>query len=439
MYWSCDDVEDAGVDWEGQELLEIKEYFDSLVEAGRLGTDYYWIDNDTPLEDWEPEKGDDYWDKDHFMFYEWEADLSAHFNLLKIESSCPPEQDPVLAITQVLCYSFVNENLLRQAFTRRAFAIEYGLSGSNEELEFLGDMVLNTVVTREITNRFMCVEPPYTDAPYTHSVTAPNFDEGILSRIRQQFVCKEHLASRCALLGLDKFILYGTGEDATESSREDAMEALIGAVMTDCNWNWKIVERVIDNLICVQLDMPDRFLKKSYYDVFNAWHQKHFGEMPDYDVDDAGDGQFYCILRYFVPENDKGIPCSQRIDIEADSRSAARNLAAELACDFIQEKGLWINLRESGIKPDLDNSINQLQELFQKKYLEEKPAYEFEEIRKETWVCTCSCGGVSGIGKGENKTKAKKMASYMALVRLFVAAGIMDNKELDKLAYLAMK
>lgn len=62
-------------------------------------------------------------------------------NCIKIPFS---SQDPVTAIRDVTGYEFINENLLRQAFTRRAFGLEYGV-GNSEELEFLGDSILNTV------------------------------------------------------------------------------------------------------------------------------------------------------------------------------------------------------------------------------------------------------------------------------------------------------
>ncbi|MBQ6635709.1 MAG: hypothetical protein IJH81_05005 [Lachnospiraceae bacterium] len=40
---------------------------------------------------------------------------------------------------------------------------------------------------------------------------------------------------------------------------------------------------------------------------------------------------------------------------------------------FVRDKGLWVNLKDAGLVPSLDNSINQLQELYQKKYLDEAP------------------------------------------------------------------
>ena len=57
----------------------------------------------------------------------------------------------------------------------------------------------------------------------------------------------------------------------------------------------------------------------------------------------------------------------------------ARELAAKKAYSFVLDKGLWVNLADAGLAPDLENSINQLQELFQKKYVGQ-PQYEFSEI-----------------------------------------------------------
>ena len=51
-----------------------------------------------------------------------------------------------------------------------------------------------------------------------------------------------------------------------------------------------------------------------------------------------------------------------------------------------------------------------------------------EEWDKDQWNCSCYCGGVSGFGKAASKTKAKKLAAYMAVVRLLEAAGICEEE-----------
>ena len=70
-------------------------------------------------------------------------------------SSWEVDPDPVVFVRGIIEYEFVNENLLRQAFTRRAFAVQYGIEGCSEELEFLGDSVLNVLTTRVIVRQLM--------------------------------------------------------------------------------------------------------------------------------------------------------------------------------------------------------------------------------------------------------------------------------------------
>ena len=434
--WEEDLIDYFTVDEDARDMLDIKEYYDELVQEGRLNPDYslnddYELifhersseeeDNICYEEDWQPEKGLDYWD-DGFMVDCWQEDLTNHMNFLKIDY-CDP--DPVIMIRDMTGYDFINENLARQAFTRRAFQLEYGLKGSCEELEFLGDTVLNTIVTREIFDHLTRIMLDNTDGPF--EVRSGDYKEGELSKLRTHFVNKEYLSERAGQLGMGKLILYGAGEQETDSSLEDAIEALIGAVALDCNWDWDVLEGVVDKLVCLQLSNPDKYLKKTYYDIFNAWHQKHFGLMPKYEVYDRfhkrGSGQeFECSIRFFVPDNDKNINTSQLIHDKGPSRSKAREYAAELAYRFVRNNGLWINLKDANIIPDQDNSINQLQELFQKKYVD-KPVYEFEEEAGDRWYCRCLCNDVDGFGRAGSKTAAKKKAAYMVLVLLLSSAG----------------
>lgn len=448
--WDWDLAEMQELDDEGEELKDIRYYMDGLVEEGRLNPDYSLNedyesedDDDTDAdsdEPWSPEKGLDYWD-DGFDVEAWEYDLSHHINLLKIET-CDPDTDPIIAIRAVIGYEFINENLLRQAFTRRAFAVEYGLTECSEELEFYGDSILNTVVTREIYKRF--------SDPYTCIVDGPFkslYDEGDLTKIRSKFVSKEYLAARAAKLGLDRFILYGSGEEANESAREDMMEALIGSVAADSGWKWPVLEDVIDRLINLQLGNPSELLKATYYEQLNSWHQKKIGRMPKYEIhrstrESKGTDfqeRYDCCLRYSVPENDKGIWTEQRIEAEAaPTRSAAREYAAEKAVHFIQNHGLWIRLEDAGIEPRLEDSINQLQELFQKKYVDQ-PEYSFEERNiGPAWYCSCSCNGIDGWGKAAGKTMAKKKAAFMVLVRLMMSAGL-SSEELEHAMWKTME
>lgn len=330
------------LDEEANSLLEIKEYFDGLLSEGVLVGGYKTYEDEYQIIGFYPEKGEEYWVENddgtgYFDLASWQEDISERINLLKLElpsvkTSVIPVKTPVPIVEAVIGYQFINENLLRQAFTRRSFALEYKV-GDGEQLEFIGDSVLNTVVTREIvkhsteTNTDMPVAPftTLTTLTTTTHVSSKSKDEkddkngrdsndekplteGDFTKIRNKFVNKDYLASRAVDLGLDKFILYGSCEEPSASAREDVLEAIIGAVAIDSDWDWEVLERVIDHLVNVQVSNPNDILKATYYEVFNSWHQRHFASIPDYKVfqltDFPQDG-FMCRIVFHVPEEVK--------------------------------------------------------------------------------------------------------------------------------------
>lgn len=418
-----EDIIPFEIDEACQYLVDIKDYFDGLRNEGFLD-EYYCLDNDfgdeldeESEEEFIPENGEEYWDGQQFDIELWREDLSAALNLIKIEA-CDP--DPVSDIQGIINYHFINENLLRQAFTRRAFQIEYKLSGCNEELEFIGDSILSLFVTKEMMKHFSCTFTSNTEAPFK-----ADYDEGEFSRLKSRFVCKEYLSSRCEELGLDKYILYGTGEEKNESAKEDVIEAIIGAVAIDSNWNSDALEEVIDRLIKIQVSNND--VRSSYYEILNAWHQRHFGCMPEYEIyKRAGKSQdlervYDCVIKFDIPDNDKGIHTRKVFNNEGKTRSQARERAAGLAYDFLVKNGLWINLKDANVVPDCDNSINQLQEMYQKGYIE-KTEYVFEEESRQ-WRCTAKVNNITGTGVAGSKVQAKKMAAYETVIHLLKAAG----------------
>ena len=122
----------------------------------------------------------------------------------------------------------------------------------------------------------------------------------------------------------------------------------------------------------------------------------------------------------------------QRLNCDGETRSRARENAARRAYEFIVRNGLWKNLSEAGIVPDLENSINQLQELYQKKYLEEKPEYEYDDSGNE-WHVDCRVEGYLGWGVAKSKVKAKKKAAYMVIVNMLISSGICEDEWHDKM------
>ena len=116
---------------------------------------------------------------------------------------------------------FRDENLLRLALTHPSVAHEANTAmAHNQRLEFLGDAVLQLVLTRELYEKF------------------PTFDEGPLTKARAKLVNRRTLAEHSRALGLGAHLILGHGE-ATHGGRErpsalaDAFEALLGAIFLD--------------------------------------------------------------------------------------------------------------------------------------------------------------------------------------------------------------
>jgi ribonuclease-3 len=118
--------------------------------------------------------------------------------------------------------SFRQEYLLEQAFTHLSYLNENpGFDRpSNERLEFLGDSVLNFIVTEKLYKEF------------------PKLPEGSLTEIRASLVCRGTLAELASSLKLGDCLLLGRGEEANggrakASNLANTMEALIGALYLD--------------------------------------------------------------------------------------------------------------------------------------------------------------------------------------------------------------
>lgn len=124
-------------------------------------------------------------------------------------------------------YKFNNKVLLQLALTHRSsktFIIDdlFKSQTNNEQLEFVGDGLLNFVIAEELLKLF------------------PKDDEGLLSKKRSQIVDQKTLALKALELSMDEFLVMGPGEREQQSHKKprvlaSALEALIAAVYYDSN------------------------------------------------------------------------------------------------------------------------------------------------------------------------------------------------------------
>lgn len=118
-------------------------------------------------------------------------------------------------------YKFRNSLLLAEALTHSSISLERkDYPFDNQRLEFLGDAVLQVVITEELFHKF------------------PDFTEGQLTKIRTRLVSRTALKVHASTLNLGEHLMMGRGEEASggrerASTLGDSFEALIGGIYLD--------------------------------------------------------------------------------------------------------------------------------------------------------------------------------------------------------------
>ena len=120
-----------------------------------------------------------------------------------------------------LGYTFRDESLLRLALTHPSVAHESGEpTAHNQRLEFLGDAVLQLILTHALYEKF------------------PAFNEGPLTKARAKLVNRRTLAEHARALGVGAHLILSRGEEASggrerASALADTFESLLGALFLD--------------------------------------------------------------------------------------------------------------------------------------------------------------------------------------------------------------
>jgi ribonuclease-3 len=118
--------------------------------------------------------------------------------------------------------TFKDKSLLEQVFIHSSYSHENHeyMNINNERLEFLGDSVLNFVISGKIFQEY------------------PDLSEGKLTEIRVSLIREETLARIASTLELGKYLYLGKGEEATggrsrQTNLADTLEAFLGALFLD--------------------------------------------------------------------------------------------------------------------------------------------------------------------------------------------------------------
>jgi len=143
-------------------------------------------------------------------------------------------------LNKTVGYSFKQPELLLQAFTHSSYVNEHIDSSlqDNERLEFLGDAVLDLVISHLLMERFQ------------------NAEEGDLSKYRAMIVDEAGLYQVALVLQLGDFLLLGKGEEQSQGREKpsilaNTVEALLGAIYLEAGYDetMKIISRLFSFLI----------------------------------------------------------------------------------------------------------------------------------------------------------------------------------------------
>jgi len=215
--------------------------------------------------------------------------------------------------------SFENKDLLKQAFIHRSYINEHPDAGMehNERLEFLGDAILELVVTVYLYRTY---ENP----------------EGELTSWRAALVNSKMLSRVAGDLGFNEYMLLSKGEAKDEGRARqfilaDAVEAFIGALYLDQGFD--AAKGFIDRFILTYMqEVLDKKLYRDPKSTFQEQAQEKMGTTPIYNV-----------LEENGPDHDKVFRVGVFIGEEmvAEGRGSSKQEAQEEAAQLALEKKGW--------------------------------------------------------------------------------------------------
>lgn len=180
------------------------------------------------------------------------------------------------AVEESLGYKFTDITWLKHALTHPSADQKKSTNLNYERLEYLGDAVLELVVSRELFSLF------------------PKVDEGELTKLRSGIVSRKHLSEICRQLGWCDYLemspqLQKTGGKESVSTLANTFESVIGAVMMDSNYT--VARKVTLHLLQHSLDHAEELKDVNYKGTLLEVLQAVNGTAPKYDVNPVDESQ----------------------------------------------------------------------------------------------------------------------------------------------------
>jgi len=163
-------------------------------------------------------------------------------------------------LRKIVGFRTLNLRLYEVAFIHRSasFTLPDGQRINNERLEFLGDAVLDMILSDYLFAKF------------------PDASEGFMTKIRSRIVNHEILNQLSVSMGIDKILVSNVNSaNTTMNLHGDALEALIGAVFVDKGYKRTkniFIGRVFNKYLDLQKIINT---DTDYKSLVFEWIQKH--------------------------------------------------------------------------------------------------------------------------------------------------------------------
>ncbi len=215
-------------------------------------------------------------------------------------------------------YTFNDIDFLQTALTHSSYTNEMKARGfraeSNESLEFLGDAVLQIVISEYLFDKYS------------------KQGEGTLTQLRQSIVCESTLAEIADTLSIGEYLNIGSGEEyngirKSDKVLADSLEAIIGAIYMDDRTN-DIGTKYAAVIICLFENKICSLIKdgsKDYKTMLQQFVEKNGDSILRYDIKENGPEHkkvFYAVA--YINNNKVGSG-------EGKTKRAAEMQAAKIA------------------------------------------------------------------------------------------------------------
>jgi ribonuclease-3 len=217
---------------------------------------------------------------------------------------------------------FKDKNLLKQSFIHRSYINENPNTGliHNERLEFLGDAVLELVVTDFLYNKY------------------PTYTEGELTALRSSLVNAIILSETASKIGMNEFLLLSKGESkdngkARQYILANTFEAFTGAVYLDQGYD-VVVAFISENLFPLIEEIVSKKLWRDAKSLVQEKAQEVVGMTPAYKV-----------LHESGPDHDKyfTVGIMFGVNLIAEGKGKSKQEAEQKAAEAALKVKNWID------------------------------------------------------------------------------------------------